>query len=68
MTKSSVQTGRKCLNARFFARMLLCVAYFTQAGVDRLELLGIREYIHYSDTRTDGTICHVAGRRENGEL
>ncbi|MET3212039.1 UNVERIFIED_CONTAM: hypothetical protein ABIC26_005041 [Paenibacillus sp. PvR008] len=52
----------------FFARMMLCVAYFAQAGVDRLELLGTREYIHYSDTRTDGTICHVAGRHENGEL
>ncbi|WP_152643759.1 hypothetical protein [Paenibacillus terrae] len=63
-----MQTGRKCLNARFFARMLPCVAYLAQAGADRLELLGTREYIHYSDTRTDGTICHVAGRHEDGEL
>ncbi|KOS02992.1 hypothetical protein IAQ67_06465 [Paenibacillus peoriae] len=56
------------LNARFFALILPCAAFFGAGLIDYLELIGTREYIHYNHIRMDGMSGYAGGRNKSGEL
>ncbi|MFS8213094.1 hypothetical protein [Paenibacillus sp. S29] len=61
-------SGIRGLNARFFALILPCAAFFGASLIDHLELIGTREYIHYNHIRMNGMSGYAGGGTKSGEL